>query len=209
MKRLLAILLVSLLGLTINPLDWESKFNEQQAQIQDLQIENEELRSEIDNMANYLMTETEKININRTITAYETSVTINIDYTAGGNLVTTLSGIESGKTYSIDIYFRIHNSSVANGGAAFWLTNTTSPYFTISIVTRATYTYVATQSFGQVTSAAKKITDQDFTAIDEMIVNVKGVAVASSTTIAFYVATGDTFEELIIDECIVKATKLD
>ena len=59
MKRLLAILLVSLLGLTISPLDWESKFNEQQAQIQDLQIENEELRSDLE-MANYMMTEAQK-----------------------------------------------------------------------------------------------------------------------------------------------------
>jgi len=59
MKRLLAIMLVGLLGLTINPLDWESKFNEQQAQIQDLQIENEELRSDLE-MANYMMTEAQK-----------------------------------------------------------------------------------------------------------------------------------------------------
>lgn len=207
MKRLLAILLIGLLGLTINPLDWESKFNEQQAQIQELQIENEELRSEIDIMANRMISEAEAANLTNVV--YAAGVVVNVAFMSGGNLVATLNGIESGKTYSIDIYFRVHDSSEADGGAALWLTNTTNSYFTISKVSRATATYVTTQSFGEVSVASKAAIIQDFTAINEMIVNVKGVAEATSTTIAFYVGNGNALEELLIDECIIKATKLD
>ena len=106
MKRLLAIMLVGLLGLTINPLDWESKFNEQQDQITALETENEQLRSELDNMANYLMSSEDKTKLQGLPVVYVSQAGSDLNITTE-SIVTLLELELPAGTYQIDLFVRM------------------------------------------------------------------------------------------------------
>ena len=208
MKRLLAIMLVALLGLTINPLDWESKFNEQQDQITALETENEQLRSELDTMANYLMTQEEKAKVNNFTVVYTSNVLVDVNLFASKKIV-DISNCEIGDTFWVEFYVKIENTTSCSGGIVYWLDNITSFNFIEKTITKASMTFNEIQKTNTLNAGDKALVIIDLTAVDNLIIKVEGVYKTSGTSFALYMGTGTNGESFTVLEAVIKATKLD
>jgi hypothetical protein len=208
MKRLLAIMLVALLGLTINPLDWESKFNEQQDQITALETENEQLRSELDTMANYLMTQEEKAKVNNFTVVYTSNVLVDVNLFASKKIV-DISNCEIGDTFWVEFYVKIENTTSCSGGIVYWLDNITSFNFIEKTITKASMTFNEIQKTNTLNAGDKALVIIDLTAVDNLIIKVEGVYKTSGTSFALYMGAGQNEQSFTVLEAVIKATKLD